>query len=386
MADRVNFKLPPKHNIRPDDDDDYKHDELFKVMFEQELIDQPQIRYIVEDFLPEDTTIVGWGESQACKSFVFLDVALSLTHGVRWHGLKTHSCAVAYIAAEGARGIGKRVRGWKQQHKIDHATSPFALIPSAVNILKVDDVKKLIWQLKKLQKEHNVKLGLVVIDTLAKCMVGGDENAAKDMGLAVSHTDLIREELGGISVVSVHHCGKDLTKGPRGSYSLFAGVNTSIFIERHKSDGEDFITVALDKQKDDESDLDIKLNVVKVQLPLREGDNAFKPESTLILENYRMECNKAFSHPTEGCSVDPKFADLVSIGSWMANDSVNAVSAVATAVFGHTRHSERVRDAVPKDWIEVKTQLGTRLLRQIGKPNKTGDGTRFFIECRHLRV
>jgi hypothetical protein len=50
---------------------------------------------------------------------------------------------------------------------------------------------------------------------------------------------------------------------------------------------------------------------------------------------------------------------------------------VATAVFQHTRHVQRVKDAVPLDWIEVTTQFGVRHLR------RTLDGERQYVEARH---
>ena len=36
---------------------------------------------------------------------------------------------------------------------------------------------------------------LVIGDTLARCMPGGDENSAKDMGLLVEHTDKVRRRV-----------------------------------------------------------------------------------------------------------------------------------------------------------------------------------------------
>jgi RecA-family ATPase len=35
---------------------------------------------------------------------------------------------------------------------------------------------------------------MVVIDTLARTLVGGDENSAKDVGMFFYHTDIIREQ------------------------------------------------------------------------------------------------------------------------------------------------------------------------------------------------
>src|SRR5262249_54194631 len=66
---------------------------------------------------------------------------------------------------------------------------------------------------------------LVVIDTLARCLVGGDENSAQTMGMAVDVLYRVRDVLDGGTVVVLHHTGKDkLTT--RGSSALEAGVDT----------------------------------------------------------------------------------------------------------------------------------------------------------------
>ena len=49
---------------------------------------------------------------------------------------------------------------------------------------------------------------LIIVDTLARCMVGGDENSAKDMGLFIAHADALRKETGA-TVLIIHHTGKN---------------------------------------------------------------------------------------------------------------------------------------------------------------------------------
>ena len=136
------------------------------------------------------------GESKDCKSFLVIDMLEAMAHGYLWHGRKTKQCAVAYIVAEGARGVGKRIRGWKLRHKAEHIKAPFYAIPTAVNILVREEVDKLIWQLQAMEKALGIKFEVIALDTLAKCMVGGDENTARDMGIAIHHSDIIRERDG----------------------------------------------------------------------------------------------------------------------------------------------------------------------------------------------
>jgi hypothetical protein len=348
----------------------------FPVLYEHELVTQPQLRYLIDDWITEDSVVVIWGKSQSLKSFLLLEISLCMTHGMPWHGKRTQQGAVAYVAAEGSRSIGKRVRGWKQHNKITHATSPFVTIPTKVNILIREEVEDLILQLQEIECERGFKFMIVNIDTLAKCMVGGDENHARDMGIAVSHCDLIRERMG-CSVIVVHHSGKDVERGMRGSYALEGGINTGIYVERHREEG--FILVEMQKQKDDDDDLTMRLRPVKIHLPLREGDDWRKPESTLVLEEYVLDCAKATPLASGGTQVDMKYADLMSMAIQLADNSRSAVSAIAKTVFRHERHTQRVKDAVPLDWIEVDTQFGVRQLRRVI------EGTRQYVECRHVK-
>jgi AAA domain len=86
--------------------------------------------------------------------------------------------------------------------------------------------------------------GLVVIDTLARCMVGADENSAKDCGQVVDALTRLRAATpGGLGVVlAVHHTGKD-GKTFRGSSVFEAGADTVYLVT------EDGGAITLDREK-----------------------------------------------------------------------------------------------------------------------------------------
>jgi hypothetical protein len=318
--------------------------------------------------------VVVWGASQSGKSFLMLDVSLCMTHGMDWHGHRTVQGAVAYIVAEGARGAGKRVKAWKRHHGVTHTKSPFVVIPTAVNFADEEEVARLIEQLRRIERENELKFRMVVIDTLAKCMKGGEENSAKEMGLALAHADRVREKLKSV-VCIVHHCGKDVDRGPRGSYALFAGVNTSIYVERNRQDH--VVAVTVDKQKDDSDDVVVRLRIKKIDLPLRPGE---EPESSLVFEDYRLDCRKATPMPEEGMTIDRRYADLMTIATIMPDNGRSSVTSVAEFAFRSNRLRDRVREAVPMEWIEVRTNFDLRHVRRV----QPTDSDHQFIECRHV--
>jgi hypothetical protein len=89
--------------------------------------------------------------------------------------------------------------------------------------------------------------GFVIVDTLARCAVGADENSARDMGIVVDSLTRVRDATpdGSGVVLAVHHSGKD-GKTSRGSSALEAGVDTVYFTEARGS----LVTASRTKRKD----------------------------------------------------------------------------------------------------------------------------------------
>jgi hypothetical protein len=76
-----------------------------------------------------------------------------------------------------------------------------------------------------------VKPGLIILDTMARTFGGGDENSASDMGAFVRNADLLKEELG-TAILVVHHPGRNVKRGPRGSTALYGVLDTMMLMEK----------------------------------------------------------------------------------------------------------------------------------------------------------
>ena len=90
---------------------------------------------------------------------------------------------------------------------------------------------------------------LVVIDTLARCFGGNDENDARDMGAFIEGCDVIKQKTGA-TVLVVHHSGKDEAKGARGSSSFRAALDAEFNVKR-EGEGQALI-LSCTKMKDAE--------------------------------------------------------------------------------------------------------------------------------------
>jgi hypothetical protein len=103
---------------------------------------------------------------------------------------------------------------------------------------------------------------LVVVDTLSRCFVRGEENSARDMGLLIDGVDRIGRELGS-AVLLVHHTpARDPTR-ERGSSSLRAACDTMMILVDSPRDG---LVLRCEKQKDGDDFENVCLRLHAVDL------------------------------------------------------------------------------------------------------------------------
>ncbi|MBV2168685.1 MAG: helicase RepA family protein [Bdellovibrio sp.] len=58
---------------------------------------------------------------------------------------------------------------------------------------------------------------MIIINTLSRSLVGGEENSSADMGSFLKNIDMLRQST---NTVVVHHSGNDVNRGARGLHSL----------------------------------------------------------------------------------------------------------------------------------------------------------------------
>lgn len=184
----------------------------------EQLCRRPRPKWLVRGLIPEKALGVIYGEPGSGKTFLVLDLALAVTRGAPWLGLRTRQGGVVYVACEGA--LRNRVEAYLSHQEVNPEDLPqFRIIESNVNLLDPDaDLAVLIERLKEVGRQTEAVF-VVVIDTLNRAMSGGNENAPDDMGAMIAAAAQITEKTGA-TVVFVHHCGKDANRGSRGHSSL----------------------------------------------------------------------------------------------------------------------------------------------------------------------
>jgi hypothetical protein len=200
----------------------------------------------LEGVLTRGAMSVVYGESNSGKTFFALDLALHVAAGRQWRDREAEQGFVLYLALEGSQGIRNRIAAYKLEHGFEDTNPPFAIAAVGVNLLDPDaDASAVIATIKSLAETMAVKPILIVVDTLARAMAGGNENSSEDMGALVINGDTIRRETGA-HVMWIHHSGKDAAKGARGHSSLRAATDTEIEVVSMKGAR----TATVTKQRD----------------------------------------------------------------------------------------------------------------------------------------
>jgi hypothetical protein len=203
------------------------------------------IPQLVRGLVAEGSLVVLFGESNSGKTFIVLDLALAVASGQPWCGRHTRRGLVIYVACEGAASLRARAAAYRRKNPAVADGLPFAIVPRAVDFRDPVAVAALIETVLVAETESGEKASLIVVDTFARCIPGGNENDARDVGEAVAAADQIRAQTGA-TVVFVHHAGKDPTKGARGSSALRAAADTELLVEG--KEGPRTLTVT--KQRD----------------------------------------------------------------------------------------------------------------------------------------
>jgi hypothetical protein len=181
-----------------------------------------------------------YGPPKSGKSFLMTSAALAVAAGdSTWfgHKLKQHGL-VLYLVLEGASGFRARLQAWARHHdrmvpeRFARASENLRFLADPSHQNAAADVERIKAAVTDLERQFGEPVVLIVIDTVARAMAGGDENSAQDMGRFLDACGELQRLPSRPHVAVVHHAGKDNERGTRGSSALPAGVDALVKVER----------------------------------------------------------------------------------------------------------------------------------------------------------
>ena len=201
--------------------------------------------WLIPDLIPEGGYAMLWGAPGTGKTFLALDIALSIAAGFPEnpvHGQVEHPGPVLYAAGEARSGITNRVKAWEEEHWGGDKIIPFVLadpVPSPSS----EDWDQFIAGARDLYPDG---YELVVLDTVGRSMQGMNENTQEDASKFTRLVEQLQKELE-CAVLAIHHSGKG-KKGARGSSVFFGDVDVMLGIEKKGA----YVALTTEKQKDSE--------------------------------------------------------------------------------------------------------------------------------------
>lgn len=219
--------------------------DIYPLLTIEDLVGRPAPTYLIDRHIPDISVGFLYGAPGAKKSFIALDIGLSIAHQLEtWHGDLINAdddSVVVYIASEGSFDLRNRIQAWLRTRGIEKSSKRFLVIERTINFLSPEDVDRLLRTVASV----GAKPCFVVVDTVSRSMPGADENLQKDMTLFVKACDRVRDQFR-CAVLGVHHSNK-VGDSMRGS-SVLQGAGDFVFRMECKK-GATIGTLTCEKQK-----------------------------------------------------------------------------------------------------------------------------------------
>lgn len=203
--------------------------------------------WLIPGFVPSRGIGILYGLSGSYKTFVALDWALTLAHGLagQW-GAPPVKHKVVFLAGESRYALQQeRVDSWCEWRGVDPDAEDvnFAIVPG---VPACNDHEG--WnEVREGLLELDFTPEFVAIDTLTRVQAGMDENSNNDQKLILKMMEELSDHYGCFTLMTAH-TGKDESKGIRGAQVLVD--NSDAVIMAKKANGGTTLTIKKLKEVD----------------------------------------------------------------------------------------------------------------------------------------
>lgn len=253
---------------------------LLAKMLDRNALDLvPPPKPLIKGVLDLDSESWIIGAPGGFKSFVALDWAAHVACGLPWRGCDVTQGLVVYVAAEGSKGIPKRVRAWEATYR--HRVENVRFLPEPVQVKDGETDKTgrpgREWRVL-IEACRRLSPVLIVLDTQARITVGLEENSNTAMGILVEAVRALKAATGACVLV-VHHVGRNGENG-RGASALDGAQDSEIRVDRPEGRARREMltaTISTDKQKDSSEEPEWPIQMMVVRLDEETSSLALAP-------------------------------------------------------------------------------------------------------------
>lgn len=196
-------------------------------------------RWAVPGLLPQQGTAVIYGPTGSCKTFFAVHLAVTMAAASPWFGESIERGTVVYLAPEDRLGVEARAVAAAQALSLDLPDVP-------LHFMTPPPIHQSGWSGNVIAALRQIASGAdqvaaIFIDTLGSIFGGRSQDDAAQMTIA---TDAMQEiaEAFRCSVIAIHHVGKEVGRGMRGSQVLMDRIDTALMLGRAKG-GANCVTV-----------------------------------------------------------------------------------------------------------------------------------------------
>lgn len=333
--------------------------------------------WLVKGILPQTGVAFMAGATMAGKSFLALDTALRIASGAKVLGRRVNQSGVVYIGAEDPEGCRMRIAAWRRQFRRETWT-PFHLLDTNLDLLDQSSTDELLEDLAESAEAFNSEgfpLGLIVIDTLSRCLPGVEENSSQGMSKAFTTLKRICSVTGALVMVIAHFGKGGEDRGIRGWSGMDANSDATLTLERSEDD-PDLRLVKLFKVKNGVAGGQIGFRLKEIGLGFQDEDGdevvscicEFEPAPPLGKKSTK---RKAMNVPEQLAFTALKFLtdhgrtqplpDLPGVKPWMKGvqmaDIRNHVMSKNWAYDGETQDAGRKRFTRAMQGLEAQARI-----------------------------
>lgn len=193
--------------------------------------ERPKREFIVDGMLWRGDLAMMYGEGGIGKTYTIIDMSVSVATAEPWLGMAVTPCNVLLVDEESGQErmldrLGRAMRG--------HGIAPGTDVPIFATSFASWDFRSKAHARRLSDLITATQARLVIIDALVDVMLGGDENAVKDVQPIFHNLRLIAQDTGA-AIVLLHHANR--SGNQRGSTAIRGAVETVVCLSRQDDAG-----------------------------------------------------------------------------------------------------------------------------------------------------